>query len=480
MTTRADLGLVGLGTMGSNLALNLGDHGVTVAAYDVAADRARAIADDESHRIVPSASLAELVSALEPPRRIWLMVPAGKPVDDLLKELVRLLQKGDVVLDGGNSHWADTQRRGDSLASKGIHFVGIGVSGGAEGARHGPSLMPGGPPEAYESLRPVLEAIAARTELGPCVAWLGPGGAGHFVKAVHNGIEYADMQAIAEAYDLLHRGAGLESTELGEAFAQWNAGPLESFLVEITAGIFSVVDPETGESVVEGILDQAEQKGTGRWTGIAALELGAPATAILAAVDARVVSSRRTERLAGSQRLTGPAPPADRASRGALTGAARDALHATRMCALAQGFELLAAASDEHRWDVPRAEVARVWTGGCIIRSRLLEPIRAALLRDPAIPNLLLDPDLAREIAGLQDGWRRAIAECARRGIPAPCWSAALAWYDGVRAARLPHNLTQAQRDWFGAHRFRRLADPEAAPQHVEWAEFARIAREGE
>jgi 6-phosphogluconate dehydrogenase len=468
--------------MGSNLALNLAEHGVRVAVHDRKPDHVRAFA--ERHAAFTGAeTLAELAGALASPRRILLLIPAGRPVDDALDALAPLLSSGDVVLDGGNSHYLDTRRRGEALAARGIRFLGMGVSGGAEGARHGPALMPGGPPEAYEAVRPLLETVAARTELGPCVAYLGPDGAGHFVKMVHNGIEYADMQAIAEAYDLLRRVGGLDAPALAAAFAAWNEGPLASFLMEITAGIFTVRDESTGRALVEEILDEAEQKGTGRWTVTAALEMGVPAPVIAAAVDARVVSSRREERRRASEILGGPAPGVEKAkdavrpdmeAAGALAHAARDAVHAARLCAHAQGMELIRAASDEHGWGVPRDEVARIWMAGSILRARVLGPVREALRRDPETTNLLLDFELAREIESVQAGLREAVGAAARHGVPAPCWSAALAWYDSTRSARLPVNLTQAQRDWFGAHSYRRLDDPGAPPVRTPWAERAR------
>jgi 6-phosphogluconate dehydrogenase len=478
---RAEFGVVGLGTMGSNLALNLDDHGVRVAAHDIDVDHMLAFARRHEDRdFLTAKTLSDLVAALERPRRIFLSVPVGDPVDQALAVIAPVLDRGDIVMDGGNSHWSDTRRRGRALAERGIRLLGVGVSGGAEGARHGPSLMPGGPRDTYDEVAPFLEAIAAKTDLGPCVAYMGPDGAGHFVKAVHNGIEYADMQAIAEAYDLMRRGAGLSPDDLAAVFAEWNDGPLESFLLEITAAIFRVADPQTGDPLIETILDEAEQKGTGLWTAIAALELAVPATTITTAVDARVVSCCREERRAMRDRLAGPSPTPDRTTREELIDAARDALYATRIVAFAQGMALLAAASAHYSWDVPRSEVARIWTGGCIIRCRLLDPIREALERDPAVHHLLRDPALAGEIAGVQEGWRAAVGEAAWRGIPAPCWSAALAWYDGIRSARLPHNLVQAQRDWFGAHRLRRTTDPEADPIHIEWADLARAPREAD
>jgi 6-phosphogluconate dehydrogenase len=405
------------------------------------------------------------------------MIPAGKPVEQTIEGLEPHLDEGDILLDGGNSHYADTERRGRRLAELGVRFFGVGVSGGSEGARHGPSIMPGGPREAWEDVRPVLEAIAARTEAGPCVAYLGSGGAGHFVKMVHNGIEYAEMQGIAEAYDLLSRGLGYDAERLAETFGAWNEGELESFLLEITARIFRVADERSGEPLVERVLDLAEQKGTGRWTATTALELGVPMPSIAAAVDARVLSSRREERVAASRKLAGPSSALLAHELERLAEDARQALYASRICAFAQGMDLIRQGSAEHGWGIPSAEVARVWTGGCIIRARVLEPIGEALRRDPALPNLLLDEILGREVERAQDGWRRAVAAAVRIGLPVPCWSAALAYFDAFRTERLPQNLTQAQRDWFGAHTYRRLDDPTGEPIHTDWAALAAETR---
>lgn len=475
---RSEFGIVGLGTMGANLALNLDDHGVSVAVWDIDPQAVRRLVSEHLGRAFTGAtSLAGMAETLERPRRILLMIPAGKPVEQTLEALGPHLDKGDIVLDGGNSHFADSERRGKWLAEKGVHFFGVGVSGGSEGARHGPSLMPGGPREAYDRIRPVLEAIAARTETGPCVGYLGSGGAGHFVKMVHNGIEYADMQGIAEAYDFLSRGLGYEAEDLAARFAAWNEGELESFLVEITAEIFRVADESSGEPLVERVLDEAEQKGTGRWTAITALELGAPIPSIVAAVDARVLSSRREERVVASRRLAGPALARSDNEREDLAEDVRQALYASRICAFAQGMDLIRQGSLAHGWEIPPAEVARVWTGGCIIRARLLDPIREALQREPDLPNLLLDEALGREVEEAQDGWRRAVSAAARIGLPVPCWSAALAYFDAFRTERLPQNLIQAQRDWFGAHTYRLLDDPEGKAVHTDWAALAAEAR---
>ena len=477
MGDRAAFGLIGIGTMGSNLALNFDDHGIAVAFWNREAERTKAFADANRDRdFLPTGTFEELVGAVDRPRRILMMIPAGDPVDDTLSRLVPLLDTGDIVIDGGNSLFHDTRRRAVDLAARDLHFFGVGVSGGAEGARHGPSLMPGGPAEAYEVIAPPLEAIAARTETGPCVGWLGPDGAGHFVKMVHNGIEYADMQAIAETYDLLGRGFGLEPARIADLMAEWNRGPLGSYLLEITIDILHALDPETGEPVVDSVLDEAEQKGTGRWTVVTALELGVPVPSIAAAVDARVLSSRRRERLAASGQLEGP-PPFAAGDRDAGIAAARDALYAARIAAFVQGMDLIGAASREFGWSIDRAEVARVWTGGCIIRSRLLDPARRAFLERPDLANLLLDGDIGTRFERAQAGLRRTLAEAQRRGIPAPCMAASLAYVDAYRTARLPQNLTQAQRDYFGAHTYRRLEAPEAAPVHTDWAGLVGDAR---
>lgn len=475
---RSELGVVGLGTMGANLALNLDDHDVSVAAWDISAEVVRRFLSEHPERgFAGATSLADLVATLRRPRGILLMIPAGKPVEQTIEALEPHLGVGDILLDGGNSHFADTERRGRRLAESGVHFFGVGVSGGSEGARHGPSMMPGGPRKAYEEIRPILEAIAARTPAGPCVAYLGSGGAGHFVKMVHNGIEYADMQAIAEAYDVLSRGLGYDAPRLAETFGAWNEGELESFLLEITAEIFRVTDERSGEPLVERVLDEAEQKGTGRWTATTALELGTPVPSIVAAVDARVLSSRREERAAASRRLAGPAFALPDDEREELAEDVRRALYASRICAFAQGMDLIRQGSTERGWGIPSAEVARVWSGGCIIRARLLEPIREALRRDPELTNLLLDDDLGREVEVAQGGWRRAVAAAVRIGLPVPCWSAALAYFDAFRTERLPQNLTQAQRDWFGAHTYHLLDDPEGEPTHTDWAALAAETR---
>jgi 6-phosphogluconate dehydrogenase len=477
MSSPAQFGLIGLGTMGSNLALNIEERGFPVAVWNLESDRTEEFVADHADRAFIAAETFEaLVAAVVPPRRILMMIPAGKPVDETLAALTPLLEPGDIVVDGGNSNFNQTERRSRELSNRGLAFFGVGVSGGAEGARHGPSLMPGGPHEAYEAIRPVLEAIAAVTDFGPCVGYLGSGGAGHFVKMVHNGIEYADMQSIAEAYDVLANGLGLSAPALAELFGAWNEGPLASYLIEITADIFRVRDTATDQPLIEQIVDEASQKGTGRWTAVTAFELGVPVPSIVAAVDARVLSSRRKERQRADRLLRGPERSPTDANRKQLANDVCDALYGARIAAFAQGMDLIAQGSDHYDWSIPLAEVARVWMGGCIIRAKLLEPIRAAFDRKSDLANLLLDDDIAERINAAQAGWRRAIATATRLGIPVPSWSASLSYFDGYRSARLPHNLTQAQRDYFGSHTYRRLDDLESEPVHTDWKTRAREA----
>jgi 6-phosphogluconate dehydrogenase len=405
------------------------------------------------------------------------MVPAGRATDASIETLAPLLAAGDIVVDGGNARWQDTERRQAALAARGIALVDCGVSGGEEGARHGPSLMPGGPAAAWEALRPVLEAIAARTESGPCVAHVGPGGSGHFVKMVHNGIEYGVMQCLAEAWDLLRRTAGLCTGQTAEVFATWNKGPLRSFLVELTARVLAVRVAPGGQPLVELVSDRAAQKGTGRWAVEAALELGVPLPTIAAAVDARVVSADARARQRAADVLFGPlasAPAADAADAAGAADSAVDAVHdalyAGVLCAYAQGLALVRAASIEHGWDVAIDELARIWTGGCIIRAELLHAVRDAYGREPRLENMLLDPACAGPRREAPPRWRAALAAGTARGVPTPALSASLAWYDAIRSPSLPQSLIQAQRDAFGAHGFLRTDMPEAGSQHDAWA----------
>ena len=461
--------VVGLGTMGRNLALNIEEHGFPIAVWNLETDWTDAFLKDHAgHKFTGTKSLQDLVRALERPRRIMMMIPAGAPVDEMLGKLAPLLEPDDIVIDGGNSHFADTRRREASLREQRLHFVGCGVSGGEEGARFGPSIMPGGSAAAWTRIKDVLEAIAAKTEAGPCVTHVGPDGAGHFVKMVHNGIEYGDMQLIAETYDVLHRGLGLTTPQTGEVFAEWNRGPLESFLVELTAHVCSVVDPETQQPLVDVIQDKAGQKGTGKWTAQIALDLAVAIPTIGAALDARVISSLKDQRVSASALYKGAAKQGF-----SSTGAdpwkndLRDALVAARVCSYAQGMALIAAGSAEYRWNIDLAEMARIWKGGCIIRAKLLDPVRQAFTANPSLPNLLVDPAIAADLQRAAPGWRRVVSAAASSGIAVPALAASLAYLDSYTTARLPQNLTQAQRDAFGAHKFERIERPGFV--HADW-----------
>jgi 6-phosphogluconate dehydrogenase len=467
MTQQPVFGVIGLGTMGRNLALNIESRGFRVGVWNREQDWTDAfIAEHRADAFAGTSTLEELTAVLSRPRRILMMIPAGKPVDETIARLRPTLERGDVLIDGGNSWFEDTRRRERELAEQGIHFVGCGISGGEEGAREGPSIMPGGPAEAWALIRDVLEAVAAKTEAGPCVTYVGPDGAGHFVKMVHNGIEYADMQLIAESWDLMRRGLGMATAETADVFARWNDGPLASFLIELTARVLRVADPDTGAPLVEMIGDKAGQKGTGRWTSQVALDLGVSHPVIAAAIDARVLSSLHEERVAASAVLRGPAQllVGDRAGAIAML---HDGLYASRICAYAQGMALIAAGSREYKWNVRLAEIARIWKGGCIIRARLLDPIRAAFTRAPDLVNLLVDLDLSAEIGPAQEGLRAVVSMGAAAGIPLPAHAAALAYFDGYRSSRLPQNLTQAQRDAFGAHKYERI--DRDGQQHSDW-----------
>ncbi len=464
------MGVVGLGVMGANLARNIESKGFPVAGYDLDAAKRTAFVEGSGAgaKVTAVDSPEALIAALERPRRILVMVPAGKPVDSVIALLKPHLEAGDILIDGGNSYFLDTDRRSDELASAGFHFVGAGVSGGEEGALRGPAIMPGGSNAAWDALAPILTAIAAKADDGqPCVGHMGPRGAGHYVKMVHNGIEYGDMQLIAEAYDLLHRGAGLSAQELSAIFAEWNRGDLKSYLIEITAEILSVIDPETRQPLVDLILDEAQQKGTGKWMSQNAFDVGAPIPTINAAVEARVLSSLKSERLTASRVLAGPSATFT-GSRDALIASVRQALYASKITSYAQGLAQLRLASVEYKYDIDPGEVARVWRAGCIIRAALLGDIREAYRRDPALGNLLLDSAFRDAIASRQDGWRFVVQTAAGLGIPLPAISDSLAYYDSYRSARLPANLTQAQRDYFGAHTYRRV-DREGV-QHTNWS----------
>ncbi|WP_166354715.1 NADP-dependent phosphogluconate dehydrogenase [Phytoactinopolyspora limicola] len=466
----ADVAVTGLATMGRNLARNLARNGYRVAVHNRSRERTDALVAEFGHEgtFVPAASLEELVAALERPRKVIVMVQAGGPTDAVIDQLRPLLDDGDVVVDAGNAHYQDTRRREDQLRADGIHFLGTGVSGGEEGALLGPSIMPGGSGHAYEALRPMFDRIAAEVDGTPCCAHVGPDGAGHFVKMLHNGIEYADMQLIAESYDLLRLGLGMEPAAVAEVFGRWNSGDLESFLVEITAEVLAHVDDTTGRPFVDIVLDQAGQKGTGRWTVISALELGVPVSGMAEAVFARGLSGDARRREAARASLSGPSAVPDVGDQDRFVDDIRDALYASKLVAYAQGFDTIRAASEEYGWDVDLGAMATIWRGGCIIRARFLDRIRDAYDRRPELPTLLVDEYFRAAVADAQAGWRRVVAAAAQLGVPAPGFSSALAYYDGLRAERLPAALIQGQRDLFGAHTYRRV-DREGT-FHVDWS----------
>jgi 6-phosphogluconate dehydrogenase len=467
----AKMGVVGLGVMGANLARNIESKGFPVAGYDLDAGKMAAFLQGpaKGKAIVGTKSPEDLMAALERPRRILMMVPAGAPVDSVIAHLVPHFDAGDILIDGGNSFFLDTDRRADELSAKGFHFLGTGVSGGEEGALLGPAIMPGGPMPAWEAVAPIFQAIAAKAEDGaPCVAYMGPRGAGHYVKMVHNGIEYGDMQLIAEIYDLLHRGAGVPTSELAALFREWNAGDLQSYLIEITALVLARIDPDTGKPLVDVILDEARQKGTGKWMSQNAFDVGAPIPTVNAAVEARLLSALKAEREHASRRLAGPSEVLS-GDRGRLMTAARQALYASKVTSYAQGMALLRVASTEYDYRIDPGVVAGTWRAGCIIRAVLLGEIRDAFRNDPNLVNLLLDDVFREAIAQRQSGWRLTVQTAIGLGIPVPAMSASLAYYDAYRSARLPANLTQGQRDFFGAHTYRRI-DREGV-FHTDWSQ---------
>ncbi|GHE94615.1 NADP-dependent phosphogluconate dehydrogenase [Streptomyces griseoluteus] len=460
MSNHAQIGVTGLAVMGRNLARNFARNGYTVAVHNRTASKTRELVEEfgDEGEFVPAETAKEFVAALERPRRLVIMVKAGEPTDAVIEEFAPLLEPGDMIIDGGNAHFADTRRRERELRGQGIHFVGTGISGGEEGALHGPSIMPGGSVESYDSLGPMLEKISAKADDGaPCVTHVGPDGAGHFVKMVHNGIEYADMQLIGEAYQLLRDVAGYSPAEIADIFRTWNQGRLDSYLIEITAEVLSHVDAETGEPFVDVVVDQAEQKGTGRWTVQIALDLGVPVSGIAEAVFARSLSGHAALREA-SRDLAGPKPtPLSKEEAAAFADKVEQALYASKIVSYTQGFHEIAAGSAEYDWDIDLGEIAAIWRGGCIIRAAFLDRIRAAYDARPDLPSLLSDETFAREIADAQDDWREVLVAATRQGVPAPGFSAALAYYDALRADRLPAALTQGQRDYFGAHTYRRV-----------------------
>jgi 6-phosphogluconate dehydrogenase len=466
----AQIAVTGLAVMGRNLARNLARNGFRVAVHNRSQGRTDALIKEFGHEgeFVPAADLPALVESLEQPRKIIIMVKAGEPTDAVIDELVPLLDEGDIVVDAGNAHFADTRRRETALREKGLHFVGSGVSGGEEGALNGPSIMPGGSPESYAALEPMLTKISAHVNGEPCCVHVGPDGAGHFVKMLHNGIEYADMQLIAEAYDLLRHVLGLSPAELADVFREWNSGDLESFLIEITAEVLSQVDPTTGGPFVDVVLDQAEQKGTGRWTVQSALDLGIPVSGMAEAVFARSLSGDVVRRTAAAGVLPGPADAKADVDRDAFVEDVRHALYASKLVAYAQGFDAIRAASEQYEWDIDLGAMATIWRGGCIIRARFLDRIKEAYDRNPDLPSLLVDDYFKEAVANGQEAWRRVVATAAAVGVPAPGFSASLSYYDGLRAERLPAALIQGLRDLFGAHTYRR-ADREGT-YHLEWS----------
>lgn len=466
--SKTHFGLTGLAVMGQNLARNIARKGFPIAVHNRTTQKTEEFLREFGTEgpIIGSTDIASFVAAIDPPRAIMIMVKAGRPVDEVISALKPHLAKGDLLIDGGNSHFSDTERRLKDLETEGILFLGTGVSGGEEGALHGPSLMPGGSREGYERVAPIFTRIAAQVDGVPCCAYIGEGGAGHYVKTVHNGIEYADMQLIAESYDLLKHVVGLNNDEIAAIFRRWNQGDLDSFLIEITARIFTVRDPDTGDYLVDRVLDRAAQKGTGIWASQAALEMGIPATAITEAVFARGLSMFKEQRMVASRVLPGPSE-AFHGNRDAFIEAIRQALYASKVVAYAQGFELILAAGKQYGWNLHPDEIATIWRGGCIIRARFLNRIREAYQENPNLPNLLLAPYFTEAVRSAQESWRQVVAEAVHLGIPVPAFSSALAYYDGYRRERLPANLIQAQRDLFGAHTYERVDKPGSF--HSQW-----------
>jgi len=463
------IGVVGLGVMGHNLALNMERNGFPVAGYDLDPARTKAFLDGpgSGKQIIGVDTPSELMAALEKPRRILMMVPAGAPVDSAINHLKPHMEAGDILMDGGNSFFLDTEHRNKELEAEGFNFIGTGVSGGEEGALWGPAIMPGGQRSAWEAVAPILQAIAAKAEDGqPCVEYMGPRGAGHYVKMVHNGIEYGDMQLIAEVYDLLARGLGLSGQELHEIFADWNSGELKSYLIDITAKIFLKRDAETGRPLLDLILDEAQQKGTGKWASQNALDVGAPIPTINAAVESRILSSLKEQRVAASKLIHGPALEY-KANRQELIEAARQALYASKVTSYAQGLGLLKIASDEFNYDLKMGEIAKIWRAGCIIRADLLGDIMSAYQRNPLLNNLILDESFRAAVENRQTAWRFVVQTAVGMGIPVLALGASLSYFDAYRSERLPANLTQAQRDYFGAHTYRRT--DRAGTFHTEW-----------
>ena len=470
MEQKADIALIGLAVMGQNLVLNMNDHGYTVAVYNRTVSKVDHFLTNEAKgtRVIGTHSLEELVTKLKRPRRVMMLVKAGSAVDDLIEKLIPLLEPGDIIIDGGNSHFTDTIRRTKYVESKGLLYIGTGVSGGEEGARRGPSMMPGGSPAAWESVKPIFQSVCAKVESGePCCDWVGANGAGHFVKMVHNGIEYGDMQLICEAYHLMSAGLRMTPDEIHQVFAEWNKGELDSYLIEITRDIFAYKDTD-GSALVDKILDVAGQKGTGKWTVNTSLDTGMPVSLIAEAVFARCVSALKEERVKAARKLKGPRP-AISTDRNKFIAEIRSALYASKIVSYAQGYMLMREAAEEYGWKLNYGNIALMWRGGCIIRSVFLGKIKEAFDKNPKLKCLLLDDFFRKAIKDNQRAWRNVIATAARKGIPVPAFSTALAFYDSYRAARLPINLLQAQRDYFGAHTYERIDQPRGQFFHTNW-----------
>ncbi|QNB47990.1 NADP-dependent phosphogluconate dehydrogenase [Thermanaerosceptrum fracticalcis] len=468
--SKQQIGVIGLAVMGKNLALNIESKGYSVAVFNRSGDKTRELVTETiGKRLKGTYTIEEFLDSLEKPRKIVIMVKAGKPTDDVINSLLPHLEEGDILIDGGNAFFGDTRRRNKELSAKGFRFIGTGISGGEEGALKGPAIMPGGQEDAYRLVEPILTAISAKANGEPCCAYIGPDGAGHYVKMVHNGIEYGDMQLICEAYHLLKSTYNLTAQEFHEIFAEWNKGELDSYLIDITAQIFKKLDPETGELLVDMILDTAGQKGTGKWTSQSALDLGVPLSIITESVFARFISAMKEERVTASHILAGPpattSPVEDKA---AMIEAVRQALYASKICSYAQGFAQLRAASREYNWNLNYRTIAKIFRGGCIIRARFLQNIMEAYEKNPDLVNLLLDPYFQKITEKYQANWRKVAAFAVERGIPVPAFASALAYYDSYRTARLPANLLQAQRDFFGAHTFERIDKPGIF--HADWS----------
>ena len=469
-SSKAQIGVTGLAVMGSNIARNFAHHGYTVALHKRSIAKTDALLDEHGSEgnFIRTETMQEFVDALEKPRRVLIMVKAGDPTDAVISELADVMEKGDIIIDGGNSLYTDTIRREAAMAERGLNFIGAGISGGEEGALNGPSIMPGGPAVSYESVGPMLEKISAHVDGEPCCTHIGPDGSGHFVKMVHNGIEYADMQLIGEAYDLMRRGLGMEPAEIADVFAEWNKGELESYLVEITAQVLAQVDAETGKPLVDVIVDQAGQKGTGRWTVKAALDLGIPVTGIAEAVFARALSSAADQRSAATSLASGTLAEAPK-DKEQFVEDIRRALYASKMVAYAQGFDEISAGSQEYNWNVDRGSLATIWRGGCIIRAKFLNRIRDAYADNADLPSLLLAPYFTDAVESSLDSWRRVVSAATLMGVPVPAFASSISYYDGLRSDRLPAALTQGLRDYFGAHTYKRVDKP--GTFHTLWGQ---------